>query len=315
MTSDHTSATGPAPESKAKPRRKPANKQAADSKSTAGWNQWGKNAGEICARQEELIHSLLHSPDTAEQIRTAFDQFKEELTSITNTTLSTDDAVEMLAQHIVVKPVLDAIYPDYPFTERNALAGCMTRMLNLLDAVGLKLATDELQPFYNSVRCRMLEVKTDDDRHKVIIELFDQFFKIAFPKQQEKLGIVYTPIEVVDFMITSVNDILQREFGASFSSPNVQVLDPFTGTGTYMMRLLQGGYISDEALEDKYQNDLHAFEIVPLAYYMAALNIEHAYNQRYEKKHGHALPVEEYHGHSIVELTDTFEYKGNWWRD
>ena len=116
----------------------------------------------------------------------------------------------MLAQHIVIKPVLDELFRGYPFTEKNAIASAMTKMLERLDADGLTRTNDELKGFYQSVGFRMQNVTSVSDRQKVIVDLFDRFFKVAFPKQQDKLGIVYTPIEVVDFMTHSVNDILKK---------------------------------------------------------------------------------------------------------
>ena len=272
------------------------------------WQDWAQDVGAICTRQVELINGILNSPDTSEQTRQAFALFKQELIDATSVNLSTDDVVEMLSQHIVIKPVLDALFPNYPFTERNVIACSMTRMLDQLDQDGLNRANDELHYFYDSVQFRMRNVESVSDRQKVIIELFDQFFKVAFPKQQEKLGIVYTPVEIVDFILHSVSDLLHREFGESFSSPHVHVLDPFTGTGTFIAQLLQSDLISAEALEQKYRHELHAFEILPLAYYVAAINIESVYNQRYEKVHGHAVPVDEYQSNSIMVLTDTFNY-------
>jgi predicted helicase len=94
----------------------------------------------------------------------------------------------------------------------------------------------------------------------------------------ERLGIVYTPVEVVDFIVNSVNDILQKEFGRSIADENIHILDPFTGTGTFMVRLLQSGLIKPEDLERKYKQELHANEIVLLAYYIAAINIENAFH-------------------------------------
>ena len=272
------------------------------------WEEWAKDVGAICSRQVELIKGILNSPDTSEQTRQAFARFHQELIAATNVNLNADDVIEMLAQHIVIKPVLDALFPHYPFSERNVIACSMTRMLDQLDQNGLKSTNEELQSFYNNVQYRMSNVESVSDRQKVIIQLFDQFFKVAFPKQQEKLGIVYTPVEIVDFMLHSVSDLLQREFGESFSSSNVHVLDPFTGTGTFIAQLLQSNLISDEALENKYRHELHAFEILPLAYYIAAINIESVYNQRYKDMHGHEVPVEEYQSNSIVVLTDTFNY-------
>ena len=270
------------------------------------WEDWAQDVGEICSRQVEHIKAMV-GDDASPENRKAFADFKTELTAATRVKLSDDDVVEMLAQHIVIKPVLDELFRGYPFTEKNAIASAMTKMLERLDADGLTRTNDELKGFYQSVGFRMQNVTSVSDRQKVIVDLFDRFFKVAFPKQQDKLGIVYTPIEVVDFMTHSVNDILQKEFGCTFSTHGVHVLDPFTGTGTFIARLLTSGLIAPEDLEYKYAHDLHAFEILPLAYYIASINIESVHNELYQQQHnGEALPVEAYTANDITVLTDTF---------
>ena len=270
------------------------------------WEDWAQDVGEICSRQVEHIKAMV-GDDASPENRKAFADFKTELAAATRVKLSDDDVVEMLAQHIVIKPVLDELFRGYPFTEKNAIASAMTKMLERLDANGLTRTNDELKGFYDSVGFRMENVTSVSDRQKVIVDLFDRFFKVAFPKQQDKLGIVYTPIEVVDFMTHSVNDILKKEFGCTFSTHGVHVLDPFTGTGTFIARLLTSGLIAPEDLDYKYEHDLHAFEILPLAYYIASINIESVHNELYQKQHnGEALPVDAYKANDITVLTDTF---------
>ena len=270
------------------------------------WEDWAQDVGEICSRQVEHIKAMVGDDATAENHK-AFADFKTELAAATRVKLSDDDVVEMLAQHIVIKPVLDELFRGYPFTEKNAIASAMTKMLERLDANGLTRTNDELKGFYQSVGFRMENVTSVSDRQKVIVDLFDRFFKVAFPKQQDKLGIVYTPIEVVDFMTHSVNDILKQEFGCTFSTHGVHVLDPFTGTGTFIARLLTSGLIAPEDMDYKYEHDLHAFEILPLAYYIASINIESVHNELYQQQHnGEALPVDAYKANDITVLTDTF---------
>ena len=270
------------------------------------WEDWAQDVGEICSRQVEHIKAMV-GDDASPENRKAFADFKTELAAATRVKLSDDDVVEMLAQHIVIKPVLDELFRGYPFTEKNAIASAMTKMLERLDANGLTRTNDELKGFYDSVGFRMENVTSVSDRQKVIVDLFDRFFKVAFPKQQDKLGIVYTPIEVVDFMTHSVNDILKQEFGCTFSTHGVHVLDPFTGTGTFIARLLTSGLIAPEDLDYKYEHDLHAFEILPLAYYIASINIESVHNELYQKQHnGEALPIDAYKANDITVLTDTF---------
>ena len=119
----------------------------------------------------------------------------------------------------------------------------------------------------------------------------------------EKLGIVYTPVEVVDFIIHSVNDVLKSEFGKTFADDNVHVLDPFTGTGTFINRLLQSGLIPADRLTYKYKNEIHANEIVLLAYYIASINIETVYHDQMKTVN----PDLEYAPFEGICLTDTFE--------
>ncbi|MCL1935923.1 MAG: N-6 DNA methylase [Defluviitaleaceae bacterium] len=136
----------------------------------------------------------------------------------------------------------------------------------------------ELKNFYESVHRRVAGIDNYEGKQKIIKELYETFFKTAFKKMTEQLGIVYTPIEVIDFIIHSVADVLQAEFDRDISDENVTILDPFTtGTGTFITRLLQSGRIRKEDLPRKYKNEIFANEIVLLAYYIAAVNIENVY--------------------------------------
>ena len=166
--------------------------------------------------------------------------------------------------------------------------------------------SEKLQRFYESVKKRAAGIDNAEGKQRIIIELYDKFFKTAFPKLVEQLGIVYTPIEAVDFIIHSVNDILKQEFGRSLSDENIHILDPFTGTGTFIMRLLQSGLIQDRDLERKYKNELHANEIVLLAYYIAAVNIENAYHDATPSDED-GIGKEQYTPFEGIVLTDTFQ--------
>ncbi len=134
-------------------------------------------------------------------------------------------------------------------------------------------------------------------RQNLIIKLYEDFFTKAFKKTTDRLGIVYTPVEVVDFIIHSVDDVLRNEFGKSLGSRGVSILDPFTGTGTFITRLLQSKLIKPEDMEYKFRHDIHANEIVLLAYYITAINIESTY---------HSLMKGEYIPFKHIGLTDTF---------
>lgn len=250
------------------------------------WSDWAEDVGRICQEQVKHIEAVLDKPEN-EASRKKFEAFSTELKNTLNGELSKEEILDMLGQHIVTKPVMDALFSEFPFTEKNPISRAMTQMLDALDKEGLKSATKLLEGFYNSVRVRAKNIKTAEDRQTVIIELFDKFFKFAFPKMRDKLGIIYTPVPVVDFINHSVADILQKEFGTTIASPNVHILDPFTGTGTFLTRLMQSGLIPADKLREKFKNDIHAHEILPLTYYIASINLEATYydlvsNQGYE---------------------------------
>lgn len=261
------------------------------------WSDWAEDVGLICQKQIDHIKKVLHDPKNTAS-RKKFDAFSKELKETLNGELSEEDVLEMLGQHIVTKPVVDALFEGFPFSEKNPIAKAMSTMLEALDKEGMKSATKLLEGFYNSVKVRAKNIKTEQDRQTVIIELFDKFFKFAFPKMRDKLGIVYTPVEVVDFINQSVADVLKREFKKDISSNDVHVLDPFTGTGTFICRLLQSGLISNDKLLEKYQHSLHAQEIVPLAYYIASMNMEAIMHAKF--------PEEEYKPNEVMIWTDTF---------
>lgn len=240
------------------------------------WEQWAKDVAIIAERQIERIKYLINEKKDQ---RTAFDNFLNGLQININPSIDEEQAIEMLAQHIITQPIFDALFVGYSFVKSNAISVAMQRMIDSLEKGSNLAEQDEtLQKFYDSVHKRAEGIDNAEGKQRIIIELYDKFFKTAFPKMVEKLGIVYTPVEVVDFIIHSVNDILKKEFDRTISDENIHILDPFTGTGTFITRLLQSGLIDLNDLERKYKYELHANEIVLLAYYIAAINIENAYH-------------------------------------
>src|SRR5690606_9601036 len=187
----------------------------------------------------------------------------------------------------------------YSFVKNNAVSTAMQGMLDELEGSTVAEESETLQRFYESVKKRAAGIDNAEGKQRIIIELYDKFFKTAFPKMVEQLGIVYTPVEVVDFIVHSVNDVLKKEFDRSISDENIHILDPFTGTGTFVTRLLQSGLINKKDLRRKYENEIHANEIVLLAYYIAAVNIENAYHD--------AMGQTEYSPFDGICLTDTFQ--------
>jgi len=268
------------------------------------WEQWAKDVAKIAERQIERITYLI--TEKKDQ-REAFDKFLEGLQKNINPSINQEQAVEMLAQHIITQPVFDALFEGYSFVKTNAVSIAMQSMMEALETGSNLAEQDEtLQRFYDSVRKRAGGIDNAEGKQRIIIELYDKFFKTAFPKMVERLGIVYTPVEVVDFIIHSVNDILKKEFGRSISDENIHILDPFTGTGTFVTRLLQSGLIEEKDLERKYKYELHANEIVLLAYYIAAINIENAYHDATPDPDD-GIGKANYTTFEGIVLTDTFQ--------
>jgi predicted helicase len=239
------------------------------------WEQWARDVAQIA--QEHIAH-IMHLIKTDERARKAFDEFLSGLHKNINPSVSEQEAVDMLAQHIITKPVFEALFDDFSFVENNPISKSMQRVMDSIEDKVADKDNVKLQRFYDSVRRRAKGIDNAEGKQKIVIELYEKFFKTAFPKTVEQLGIVYTPVEVVDFIIHSVEDVLQKEFNRSISDENIHILDPFTGTGTFITRLLSSGLIKPEDLDRKYMKELHANEIVLLAYYIASVNIENTYH-------------------------------------
>jgi predicted helicase len=261
------------------------------------WEQWAKSVADIATRQTKRISELVNDNGKHQK---AFDSFLKGLHKNINPSISQSEAIEMLSQHIITKPVFDALFENYSFVANNPMSQSMQKMLDLLEDQSFDKDAETLNKFYESVKMRASGIDNAEGKQRIIIELYDKFFKTAFPKLVEKLGIVYSPVEVVDFIIHSVADILQKEFGRDISDENIHLLDPFTGTGTFITRLLQSGLINSRDLARKYTSEIHCNEIVLLAYYIAAVNIENAYHD--------LLPdATSYQSFEGICLTDTFQ--------
>lgn len=260
------------------------------------WEDWAGDIARIAQTHITRITALVEKPDTPENM--AFAGFLAEIRDDLNDSITPSEAVEMLAQHLITRPVFDALFEGYSFARNNPVSKAMEAVLAVLDAHSIDKEADSLQRFYDSVKRRAAGIDNAEAKQKIVVELYDKFFRNAFPRMTERLGIVYTPVEVVDFILHSVNEVLQAEFGQTLGSKGVHIMDPFTGTGTFITRLLQSGLIKPEELEHKYRHEIHANEIVLLAYYIAAINIEAAY---------HGAAGGEYLPFEGICLTDTFQ--------
>lgn len=261
------------------------------------WEDWANDISKIARTHIDRIQGILENPGNTQE-KAAFNAFAAELRDDLNDSISDGDIVEMLAQHLVTKPVFDALFDEYSFASHNPMSKAMQGVLDALHEHHLAKEADTLEKFYASVRQRASGIDSAAGKQKIIVELYDKFFANAFPRMRDKLGIVYTPVQVVDFILHSVNHLLQKEFDQTLGSKGVHIIDPFTGTGTFITRLIQSGLIKPEELAHKYRHEIHANELVLLAYYIAAINIEAAY---------HGEVIDEYTPFEGICLTDTFQ--------
>lgn len=273
------------------------------------WEDWATDIAKIADRHITRIKTTLENQDSVEY--KTFIEFVTKLRNNLNDSITEEEVIEMLAQHIITRPVFNALFSDYNFADNNSISKSMQSVLDVLDAHHISNEAESLDKFYQSVKRRADGIDNPEAKQKIVVELYDKFFRNAFPRMTERLGIVYTPVECVDFIIHSVNDILKQEFNQELGDRNTHIIDPFTGTGTFITRLMQSGLLSKEQLEYKYNlqektvngekvktTELHANEIVLLAYYIASINIEAVY---------HAIVGGKYKSFEGICLTDTFQ--------
>ena len=264
------------------------------------WEDWSKDIATVAGRYIHLIDRLLEDPERQD----AFQEFVNALRATLNPAVDNESAVEMLAQHILTAPLFDAMFPDHSFSKQNPVSRAMNTILEMLtDHSMIENERRELDSFYRAMVERIEAVHTLAGKQEIMRTLYDRFFSQAFPRMSERLGIVFTPVEVVDFIIRSADDAMRTAFGQSLGDPGVAIIEPFAGTGTFVARLLQLGVIPPEALEHKYKNDIFANEFVLLSYYIASINIEQVYHQ-VRAEQGVDEGYVEFPG---MTLTDTFQ--------
>ncbi len=260
------------------------------------WEKWATEVTDLAKLHIKTINELLAENENTKK---SFNSFLHILKANLNNDITQDDAIEMISQHLITKPIFEALFSNYSFVNNNPVSKAIQEVLDNMDDGRLIKGSEKLNKFYESVKKKVDSIQTVEERQMIIKELYSKFFKLAFKSASEKLGIVYTPVEAVDFIIKAVEYGLNKHFNKSISDKDIHIIDPFTGTGTFITRLLQSGLIKDEDLEYKYKNEIHANELVLLAYYIAAINIEETYHTLSRK--------EEYTPFEGIVLTDTFQ--------
>lgn len=237
------------------------------------WENFAKKTGNIARTLNNRLKELFgKNPEI-------FDNFLTSLRGNIHQNIKEEEALDMIISHIITKPIFDAIFGD---NIQNPIAKALDKMVLKLSDLGLEGEIKDLKNLYESVKTEAARAKSQKSQQELIKNLYNTFFKEAFRKQSEKLGIVYTPIEVVDFILRATNGILKKHFNTDFNDKNITIFDPFTGTGSFIARLLskESDLISDEALKEKFQKGLFAFDIVLLSYYIALINITQAAQNR-----------------------------------
>ncbi|PUD01398.1 restriction endonuclease [Helicobacter pylori] len=237
------------------------------------WENFTKKTGNIARTLNKRLKDIFDkNPEF-------FHGFLDSLRENIHQNIKEDEALDMITSHIITKPIFDALFGD---NIQNPIAKALDKMVLKLSHLGLEGETKDLKNLYESVKTEALHAKSQKSQQELIKNLYNTFFKEAFRKQSEKLGIVYTPIEVVDFILRATNGILKKHFNTDFNDQSITIFDPFTGTGSFIARLLskENALISDEALKEKFQKKLFAFDIVLLSYYIALINITQAAQNR-----------------------------------
>ncbi|MFA8014223.1 DEAD/DEAH box helicase family protein [Helicobacter pylori] len=237
------------------------------------WENFTKKTGNIARTLNNRLKDIF------EKNPEFFHGFLDSLKGNIHSNIKEDEALDMITSHIITKPIFDAIFGD---NIQNPISKALDKMVQKLSTLGLQGETKDLKNLYESVKTEAMHAKSQKSQQELIKNLYNTFFKEAFRKQSEKLGIVYTPIEVVDFILRATNGILKKHFNTDFNDKNITIFDPFTGTGSFIARLLskENELISDEALKEKFLNHLFAFDIMLLAYYIALINITQAAQNR-----------------------------------
>ena len=239
------------------------------------WDDWSESIAEIANKYIALIRAQIDPELGDPTVLEEFSRFIQGLRSNLNPTVGKKQAVEMLAQHLVTKPVFDALFESHEFTVENPISRAMQTMVDRFNQnAAFERERKALFGTYASIQKRASGLDSAAAKQNLIKDLYDKFFKKAFPTMAEKLGIVFTPTEVVDYILRSADSVLRAEFGRTLSDEGVSILEPFVGTGTFITRLLQLGLIRPQDLERKFKREIFANEMVLLSYYIAAINIE-----------------------------------------
>jgi predicted helicase len=239
---------------------------------------------EFKSRIPDLAQSLSSHIEEAHQknrkFRDAFAVFMTVCRASLNPELSTAHVDEMLIQHLLTERLMRNLFQNSEFTKRNVIAAQVENVIEALASGSFSTAEflKKLDPYYTAIERAGANLSHFTEKQDFLNSVYEQFFQRFSPDVADTHGIVYTPREIVDYMCSAVASALKEEFGYTLASPQVVILDPCTGTGNFIVNLIER--MPGKALAEAYQHRLFANEVMLLPYYVASLNIEHAYYER-----------------------------------
>ncbi|MDA4895408.1 DEAD/DEAH box helicase family protein [Streptomyces sp. MS2A] len=241
------------------------------------WDDWADDVSGIAQTYVTLIGAHL---DSSAGDRGRFQAFLRALRATVNPEIAEHEAIELLAQHLITMPVFDAMFPDDSFTRANPVSLTMQEVIDSFsENAAFAREREPLESFYSGITDHIRRLPDFTSKQRLLVTLYDRFFAKAFPKLADRMGIVFTPVDVVDYILRSADDAFRAAFDRGLGDRGVRILDPFTGTGTFLTRLLQLGLVPPENLAYKYRHDLFANEVVLLSYYIAAVNLESVFRE------------------------------------
>ena len=252
---------------------------------------------ELGAKLETLIQTERQNTPA---FRDAFAHFHQQCRDAINPNLAEAEVERMLAQHLMTERIFRTVFDNPDFTRRNVIASEIEKVIDVLTQHALNRSQffKALQPFYDAIENTARTLTDFSQKQEFLNTLYQRFFQDFSVKDADRHGVVYTPQPIVDFMVNSVQHLLKTHFGKSLADTGVHIIDPFVGTGNFIVRLMQD--IPGIALDKKYNGELHCNEVMLLPYYIASMNIEHAYFE----KMGRYAPFKHI---CFVDTFDTFE--------
>lgn len=247
--------------------------------------------GQIPNIAKRLLELINEEQQRNSRFIAAFTAFHDLCRTTLNPKIGSDEIKEMLVQHLLTERLFRTVFDNPDFVSKNAIAAEIEKVIAALTSRSFNRSAflRSLDPFYGAIEAAARGIETWTERQSFLNTVYERFFQGFAVQKADTLGIVYTPQEIVEFMVASVDEVLKREFGKSLATPGVKILDPCVGTGNFIVNIIKHiASQSRSALREKYAHGLFCNEIALLPYYIASMNIEHEY---YEKM-GEYVPFE-----------------------